>query len=296
MNGSTHRSKGGPLRLAAATLAGFALLVSVAGGAQAVAVTVPLGAAESFAVLAATGVTNSGASTIWGDIGSFPTTSIDGGITVLGTNHGGDLVTQAAKVSLDAAVIQANGQGPIDGTIVAASDLGGQTLTPGLYVQGGTGTMLLNGGTLTLDAGGNPNAVWIFRGTADLSVNVGSTVSLIGGAQACNVYWVMGAGAAIGGSSTFVGTVMAYTSVTFGTNATLDGRALAQTGNVTLLDNTITRSPCTLAPAGGVGTGDGSTSQTAGNTAMFILIGAVLVAGMGATGVLVTRRRRDDGT
>ena len=288
----TSGSRRGRARLGVASLTAFALLVAVSGSAQAVAVPVPLGDAESFAVLAYAGVTNSGASTIWGNIGSFPTTSIGGGITNAGgANHGGDLVTQAAKLSLDAAVLQANGQGPIDGTISA--DLGGQTLTPGKYYQ--SNTMLLNGGTLHLNAGGNPNAVWVFQGSEDLSVNVGSTIALEGGAQACNVYWVFGSQAAIGGGSTFVGTIMAYTSVTFGTNATLDGRALSQTGQVTLLSNTITHTPCSVAAvpgAGGVGTGDGSTSVVGGHSYTALMAATLLLGGLGlGVAVLIPRRR-----
>jgi hypothetical protein len=260
------------------------------GAAQAVASPVPLGSASSFAVLGATGVTNTGASTVNGNLGSFPTVSIDGGITVNGTNHAGDLVTQAAQISLDAAMTNANGQGPIDGTISA--DLGGQTLTPGVYFQ--SGTMLLNGGTLTLNAGGNPNAVWIFKGGANLSVNVGSSVALAGGAQACNVYWVMNSNAAIGGSARFVGTIMAGTSVTFGTNARLVGRALAATGNVVLDSNTITNASCVRAGSGGVGTGDGSTAQGAGSSPTSVVAAAVVFSGLAAAVVYGTRRRRDE--
>ena len=288
MKRKTSTSARRSAQLAAATLAAFSLVVVAAGTAQAVAVPVPLGSANSFAVLAYAGVTNTGPTTIWGDIGSFPTTSIDGGITPLGTNHAGDLVTQAAKLSLDAAVLNANAQGPTDGTISA--DLGGQILTPGVYVE--AGTMLLNGGTLHLNAGGNANAVWIFKGGTDLSVNVGSTISLEGGAQACNIYWVMGSQAAIGGGSTFVGTIMAGTSVTFGTGATLDGRALAQTGQVTLLSNTITHTPCAAAPSGGVGTGDGSTSQGGANNTLYLLGGAGALAVLASVVMVATRRRR----
>jgi hypothetical protein len=300
VNQSIRLSSRGRARLGAATLSAFTLLLMSSGAAQAAATPVPLGDAWTFAVLAATGVTNSGGSTINGDLGSFPTVSIDGGITINGTNHAGDLVTQAAKISLDAAVTSANGEGPVDGTISA--DLGGQTLTPGVYFQGGT--MLLDGGVLTLNAGGDPNAVWVFKGGADLSVNVGSSVELAGGAQACNVYWVMNSKAAIGGSSRFIGTIMAGTSVTFGTNASLVGRALAQTGNVTLLANTITRPSCAAAGTGtgtgsssgraaGPRTGDGSTSQANGSHGAYL---AVAVVGLGAlaTAVVVTRRRRNE--
>ena len=277
----------GRARLGVASFTAVALLLAASGSAQAVAVHVPLGDAYSFAVLGATAVTNSGPTVINGDIGVSPGTDVGGGYTVNGTNHGNDAVSAAAQVSLDAAMTNAWGQGPIDGTISA--DLGGQTLTPGVYDQGAP--MLLNG-TLTLDAAGDPNAVWIFRGGSNITVGVGSAVSLTGGAQACNVYWVSVAETAIGGSANMVGTVMAGASVTLGTNATLVGRALAATGNVTLLSNTITRVPCATAAAGGVGAGDGSTSVGGGNSYTTLLAASLLLGGLGVGAAILIRRRR----
>lgn len=291
MESYTSGSRRGRARLGVASLTAFALLIAVSGSAQAVAVPVPLGSANSFAVLGATEVTNSGATVINGDIGVSPGTAVGGGYTVNGTNHGDDAVSAAAQISLDAAITSAFSQTPPDGTISA--DLGGQTLTPGIYFQ--AGTMLLNGGTLTLNAGGNANAVWVFQVEGDLSVNVGSTVSLIGGAQACNVYWVSRAGTAIGGGSNFVGTIMSGTSVTFGTDANLIGRALAATGNVTLLDNTITRPSCAVAAVpgvGGVGTGDGSTIATGGNSYTALMAATLLLGGLGVGAAVLIRRRR----
>jgi hypothetical protein len=297
MEQNTSVSRRASARLGVASLAAFALLIVASGSADAVAVHVPLGDAYSFAVLGATEVTNSGATVINGDIGVSPGTAVGGGYTVNGTNHGNDAVAAAAQVSLDAAMTNAWGQTPTDGTISA--DLGGQTLAPGIYDQ--AGTMLLNGGTLTLNAGGDPNAIWIFRVEGDLSVNVGSTVSLIGGAQACNVYWLSRAGTAIGGGSSFVGTIMSGTSVTFGTNANLVGRALAATGNVTLLDNTITQVGCAVpavpavgavAAAGGVGAGDGSTSVGGGNSYTTLMAATVLLGGLGVGAAVLIRRRR----
>ncbi len=293
----TSGSRRGRARLGVASLTAFALLVAVSGSAQAAAVPVPLGDAESFAVLAHTGITNSTASTVWGDIGSSSPSSIGGGITVLppGANHGGDAVTDAARVSLYAAVTQANGQTtslPTTAFTISA-DLGGQVLVPGVYHQ--SSTMTLGSGedkTLTLNAGGDPNAVWVFHGDVNLTSFTDTTVALAGGAQACNVYWVLGEDAALGVRTHFVGTVMAYTSVTLNTNATLDGRALAQTGNVTLLDNIITHSPCVIAGAGGVGTGDGSTSVVGGHSYTALMAATLLLGGLGGVGAAVLIRRR----
>jgi hypothetical protein len=261
----------------------------VSSGAHAEAVPIPLGSAYSFAVLGATEVTNSGATVINGDIGVSPGASVGGGYTVNGTNHGNDAVSAAAQISLDAAITNAGGQGPLDGTISA--DLGGQTLSPGVYDQGGT--MNLNG-VLTLNAGGDPNAVWIFRGGQEIVMGVGSSVALAGGAQACNVYWVSVAETAIQGSANMIGTVMAGTSVTMGTDANLIGRALAATGNVTLLDNTITQVGCAVAGSGGIGAGDGSTSTgtetgASDSARMFV---AVVLGSVGVAAAILIRRHR----
>ena len=277
----------GRARLGAASVAAIALLIAASGSAQAVAVPVPLGSAYSFAVLGATEVTNSGPTVINGDIGVSAGTNVGGGYTVNGTNHADDSVSAAAQISLDAAITNAGGQGTADGTISA--NLGGQTLTPGIYDQGGP--MILNG-VLTLNAGGNPNAVWLFRAGSNITVGVGSSVSLIGGAQACNVYWVSVAETAIGGSAQMVGTVMAGTSVTLGTDANLVGRALAATGNVTLLSNTITRPSCAVAGSGGVGAGDGSTSVGGGNSYTTLVAATVLIGALGVGAAVLIRRRR----
>jgi hypothetical protein len=278
------------VRLAAATLAGFALLVSISGSAQAAAVAIPLGTADSFVVLAGSGVTNTGPTTLNGDIGTLPTTSITGAasLTINGVNHAGDGVTATAKSDLSTAYDNASGQGPVDETISA--NLGGRVLLPGVYFQAGTMNLT---GALTLDAGGNPDAVWVFRTNSDLIVAGSASVVLTNGAQACNVFWRVGSSATIGTSATFRETILALTSITVATNATIYGRALAQTGTVTLDSNTITRIPCSAAVPGGVGTGDGSTSQAVGNVGTYILAAAVLAVGIGATAVLVTRRRRE---
>jgi hypothetical protein len=261
----------------------------LSSGANAVAVHVPLGDAYSFAVLGAEAVTNSGPTVINGDIGVSPGTDVGGGYTVNGTNHADDAVSAAAQISLDAAMTNAWGQGPVDGTISA--DLGGQTLTPGVYVQ--DAPMLLNG-TLILDAAGDPNAVWIFRGGSNITVGVGSAVSLTGGAQACNVYWVSVAETAIGGSAHMVGTVMAGTSVTLGTDANLVGRALAATGNVTMLSNTITQVGCAVAGSGGIAAGDGSTStgmETGASDSANMFV-AVVLGGVATAAAILIRRHR----
>src|SRR5207244_13299962 len=109
-------------------------------------------------------------------------------------------------------------------------DLGGLTLVSGVYAGGAVGLT----GTLTLDAEGDSSAVFVFQTASTLITASNSVVSLIGGASACNVYWKVGSSATLGTTSDFVGTIIALTSITVTTGATVDGRLLARNGAVTL--------------------------------------------------------------
>ncbi|MEP6812569.1 MAG: ice-binding family protein [Actinomycetota bacterium] len=238
------------------------LLVALVGGAQAASTAVPLGTAASFAVLAGAGVTNTGPTTLNGDLGTYPTTTITGSasITITGTNHNGDSVTQQAKTDLVTAYDNAAGQGP---TSPIAADLGGQTLVPGVYNSASSIGLT---GTLTLNAGGDPNAVFVFQAGSALTTASGSSVSLTNGAQACNVFWVVGSSATIGTGSSFRGTVIALTSITLTTGATVEGRVLARNGAVTLDTNTITKPSCAT-PAATTAAATTATTATAATTA-----------------------------
>lgn len=229
-------------------LAGIASIVFVlAFGsiANAAATTVPLGTAASFVVLAGSGITSTGPTTLNGDIGTYPTTTmtVTGSLTINGVNHGGDAVTQQAKTDLVAAYINAAGQGP---TSPIVADLGGQTLLPGVYNSASSVGLT---GNLILDGAGNPNAVFVFQAGSTLDAASGSLVSMIGGAQSCNVFWQVGSSATIGTGASFQGTIIALTSITLKTGATIVGRALARNGAVTMDTNTITRSTCAAPPA-----------------------------------------------
>jgi hypothetical protein len=217
-----------------------ALLVLVAPGASAAVMPVPLGTAASFVVLAGAGVTNTGPTTLNGDLGTFPTPSVTGAgsMTITGTNHAGDAVTQGAKDALVTAYNNAAGQGPA--TPIAA-DLAGQTLAPGVYNSASSIGLT---GALTLNGGGDPRAVFVFQAGSTLTTASASQVLLVNGAQACNVFWQVGSSATLGTGSVFRGSILALTDITVTTAATLEGRVLARNGAVTLDTNTITRPQC----------------------------------------------------
>jgi hypothetical protein len=124
------------------------------------------------------------------------------------------------------------------GAILVAGNLGGQTLTPGLYES--TSSLEISSGDLTLDAQGDPNAVFIFQMASTLTTTVGRQVLLSGGAKAANVVWQVGSSATLGTGSVFKGNILALASITVTTGAAVEGRLLARTGAVTLDANTIT--------------------------------------------------------
>jgi Ice-binding-like len=226
--------------LALASLVGL-LAVGVAGAA---ATAVPLGGAQSFSVLAGAGITNTGPTRVSGDLGTFPTTSVSGAasLTVGGTNHGGDAVTQRAKTDLVAAYTTAAGEGP---TSPIAGDLVGRTLVAGVY---NSASSIGLSGAVTLNGEGNPNAVFVFQAGSSLTTASGSRIVLINGAQSCNVFWKVGSSATLGTGSAFVGSVIALTSITVTTGVSIDGRVLARNGAVTLDTDTITTSNCAKPP------------------------------------------------
>jgi hypothetical protein len=196
---------------------------------------VALASDAPFAVLAATTVTTIPTTTINGDLGVSPGNTVTGSPIVNGTLHLGEPTAAQAQLDLTAAYNDAAGR--TVGAITIAGNLGGLTLAPGLYKS--ATSLEISSGDLTLDAQGDPNAVWIFQMGSTLITTVGRQVILSGGATAANVFWQVGSSATIGVSSVFKGIIMADQSITLNTGATLEGRALARNGAVALDANTI---------------------------------------------------------
>jgi hypothetical protein len=217
-----------------------------ASSAVAAPATVGLGTAASFSVLGGSTVTNTGPTTMFGDLGLSPGSSVTGAPHVLGQTHVDDAVAIGAKNSLTTAYNDAASR-PTNGS--AGTDLAGQTFSPG--VRTASSSLLLSSGSVTLDAQGDPNAVFIFQIGSTLITGSNTTVLLVNGAQACNVFWQVGSSATLGTGTRFVGTVMASATITANTAATLHGRLLAQTGAVNLDTNTITASNCASSGGGG---------------------------------------------
>ncbi len=207
--------------------------------AATVQLSVVLASTSDYVVLAGAAITNTGATNITGDLGLSPGSSVTGfppGI-IVGTKHVDDPASLLAK--LDLTVAYNNAAGRTLGPVSVAGNIGGMTLPPGLYKS--TSGLAVSSGDLTLDAKGNANAVWIFQMASTLTTTAGRKVILSGGAKAANVYWQVGTSATLGTTSVFKGTIMADQSITLNTGASLEGRAFARIGAVTLNGNTIVR-------------------------------------------------------
>jgi hypothetical protein len=218
---------------------------------------VGLGTAAPFAVLAGTpSITNTGPTTITGDVGISPGVAVTGFPpgTVNGTIHKADAVAQQAKTDLVTAYTDAAGR-PVTAT---HGTLGGLTLAAGVYNAGGVVLDLT--GTLTLDGQNDPNSVWVFQATSSLITASSSSVKLINGASPCNVFWQVTSSATLGSGSTFVGTIMALTSITMASGVTVNGRALARNGDLTLINDTISNSCSSAGPTPSASPGPSSSA------------------------------------
>jgi hypothetical protein len=223
-------------------VAGNALAVNHAwsfttNGAGSAQVAPALGGAGSMVVLAGSTVTSTGATALNGDLGVSPGAAVTGFPpgTLTGAIHAGDATSATAMANLTTAY---NGvAGLTVGTVSVAGNLGGLTLPPGLYKS--TSSLAISSGDLTLDAGGDANAVFIFQVASTLTTTAGRAVILSGGAKATNVFWQVGSSATLGTTSTFKGTILANQSISLNTGAALTGRALARIGAVTLAGNAV---------------------------------------------------------
>ena len=189
----------------------------------------------------------------------IPGSAITGAPHALGATHINDGVALSAKNALTVGYTDAAGR---PATKLASADLSGQSFTPGVYDA--SSSLLFSAGNVTLNAQGNPNAVFIFQVGSSLTTGSATKVLLTNGAQPCNVFWQIGASATLGTNSVFAGTVMALTTITANTGATLDGRLLARNGAVNLDTNTITTSACAAGSGGSGGTTGGGTGGSGG--------------------------------
>lgn len=190
---------------------------------------------NDFGVLAGTTITNTGATVIDGDLGLSPGTSVTGFPpgTVTGAQHVTDTDAAIAQVALTAQYLYLAG---LPGTVIPA-ELGATTVTPGTWTS--AAPFQISTGDLTLDAQGDPNAVFVFQSASTLVTSNNLDVVLLNGAQAKNIYWQVGSSATLGNSSVFQGTIVALTSITVGASAIVNGRVLARNGAVTFDDNAV---------------------------------------------------------
>jgi len=245
-----------PPRASASSIRGLAVIGLVAVMALFTTTTaaradVGLGTADGFAILSGQIVTNTGSSTVYGDIGIHPgagdapnITGYEPGADEI--SHTGELYDRdaegvALQAKADLVIAYDDAAGRPD-PILITRELDTADLTAGVYASNDGGDFLLSsGGTLTLT--GDADDVWIFQSASGLTFESDTTVELVG-ADPCNVFWQVTSAATIGTDAVIVGTIMAMASISLATGATLEGRALARDGSVTLQSNTITMEAC----------------------------------------------------
>ncbi len=238
-----------------------ALTLGLAGliGVKA-ATTVNLGTADSFAILAGTAITDTNPSVISGNVGLDPAAGTFIGLTageVTGTIYnnsgtGPGVQNAALLTSAKNALVTAYDAAVAQPPIAQVGDLGGQTLTPGVYEDNNApDSMAITAGTkiLTLNGQGDPNAVFIFKSGSTLTTAANSEVALINGAQACNVFWQVTSSAILGTGTLFKGNILALTSITDNGGSTVEGRLLARNGAVTVNNTRVTKATCVTPPA-----------------------------------------------
>ena len=235
-----------------------------------------LGTAQSFAVLGGSTVTNTGNSVLTGDLGVSPGGAVTGFPpgTRSGTTHAADATALQAQNDV---VTEYNALASAACTAdLTGQDLGGKTLTTGVYCFSSSAQLT---GPLTLNAQGSGNATFVFKIGSTLTTASGSSVALINGGNPCGVAWQIGSSATLGTTTSFIGNLVALSSITLNTGANIIGRALARNGAVTLDTNNISFAGCSVgAPPPPV--------PTLSTWAVIVLIGLLVLAGF------ATLRRR----
>jgi len=220
-----------------------------------------LGSAQTFAVLGGSTVTNTGATTITGDLGVDPGLAVTGfppGIVMGGAVHAGDALALQAQTDVTAAYgVLASEACSQD---LTGKDLGGLTLTPGVYCFSSSAQLT---GSLTLDAQGHADAVFVFKIVSTLTSASNASVNVINGGGDCGVFWQVGSSATLGTGTSFVGSILALTSISITTGATISGRALARNGAVTMDQNVISASSCNIVSAKDAGAADAAVANDA---------------------------------
>jgi cysteine-rich repeat protein len=253
-----------------------------------------LGNAQSFAVLGGSTVTSTGSTSVFGDLGVDPGLAVTGfppGLVSNGTIQAGTAVTLQAQNDTTTAYIALAAQSPtLD---LTGQDLGGQTLVPGVYHFASSAQLT---GALTLDALGDPAAVFVFQIGSTLTTASNSSVLVINGAQDCNIFWQVGSSATLGTTTEFKGNILALTSITLVTGAQISGRALARNGAVTLDTNSVSTLACTAAVGNDAGAGghdaNGGSDASVGDAGVPPPDSAASVCG---NGILEAGEECDDG-
>ncbi len=274
-------------------LAGLGFATSLLASAPAMAQTY-LGTAQSFAVLGGSTVTNTGPTVVTGDLGLSPGSAVVGfppGLVTGGVIHVADPPAQTAQNDLTTAYNTLASQACT--ADLTGTDLGGLTLTPGVYCFS---TSALLTGTLTLNAQGNPNAVFIFKIGSTLTTASNAAVSVINGGSTCGASWQVGTSATLGTATAFAGNIVALASITLNTGANVPGgRTLARNGAVTLDNSAVSNATCVGGGFSGTGLpGPGSGIPTLGGAAIPTLSEwamILLAAFIGITGFAAMRRQ-----
>jgi hypothetical protein len=235
-----------------------------------------------------------------GNLGISPGTELEGfgpPAVINGSTQATTEVAAQAQLDLTTAYDTAAGQPVLPANDLSGEDLGGLKLSPGTYRYNAAALMT---GALTLDAEGDPNAEFVFQIGSQLTTESASSVVLVNGASPCNVYWQVGSSAVLGTTTSFQGTLMALTSISLNSNATVVGRMLARNGQVSLIENTLTRPLCatgstTPPPSGETPGGPGTVPPTTPATTVSTATpgsGSRVASGRGAKGAKSSKNGR----